>query len=59
MMKVFPHVEELYMARNGLECFDPGAHGSNLTLLDLEGNPVNDFSNLHNLSALPKYASFV
>uniref|UniRef100_A0A9J2PX84 Tubulin-specific chaperone E n=2 Tax=Ascaris TaxID=6251 RepID=A0A9J2PX84_ASCLU len=57
VMKVFPHVEELYMARNGLECFDPGAHGSNLTLLDLEGNPVNDFSNLHNLSALPKLAS--
>uniref|UniRef100_A0A915B2A7 Tubulin-specific chaperone E n=2 Tax=Parascaris univalens TaxID=6257 RepID=A0A915B2A7_PARUN len=57
VMKVFPHVEELYMTCNGLECFDPGAHGLNLTLLDLEANPINDFSNLHNLSVLPRLAS--
>uniref|UniRef100_A0A914RAQ1 Uncharacterized protein n=1 Tax=Parascaris equorum TaxID=6256 RepID=A0A914RAQ1_PAREQ len=57
-MKVFPHVEELYMTCNGLECFDPGAHGLNLTLLDLEANPINDFSNLHNLSVLPSLEMF-
>ncbi|VDK49087.1 unnamed protein product [Anisakis simplex] len=57
VMQIFPGLNELYMSNNGLERFDPAEHGSHLTVLDLEGNPIVDFSHLHNLSTLPRLKS--
>lgn len=53
-MHFFPHVREIHLDRNDLKCFDPGECGNNLESIDLEGNPINDFANLHVLSTLPK-----
>ncbi|KAM3716151.1 AP-1 complex subunit [Dirofilaria immitis] len=53
IMHFFPHVREIHLDRNDLKCFDPGEYGRNLESIDLEGNPINDFANLHVLSTLP------
>uniref|UniRef100_A0A183U0L6 Ubiquitin-like domain-containing protein n=1 Tax=Toxocara canis TaxID=6265 RepID=A0A183U0L6_TOXCA len=57
LMQIFPRLAELYISRNGLKYFDPGDYGRNLTVLDLEGNPINDFTRLHNLASLPRLVS--
>lgn len=53
-MRIFPHLREIHLDRNNLKCFDPGEYGHNLESIDLEGNPIDDFANLHVLSTLPK-----
>uniref|UniRef100_A0A915PLB6 Tubulin-specific chaperone E n=1 Tax=Setaria digitata TaxID=48799 RepID=A0A915PLB6_9BILA len=53
IMHFFPHVRELHLDHNNLNHFNPGENGHNLENIDLEGNPINDFANLHVLSALP------
>ncbi|MCP9260826.1 Cyclin-related protein fam58a [Dirofilaria immitis] len=59
IMHFFPHVREIHLDRNDLKCFDPGEYGRNLESIDLEGNPINDFANLHVLSTLPKQKQWI
>lgn len=54
-MHFFPHLREIHLDRNDLKYFDPGGNGDSLESIDLEGNPINNFANLHVLSTLPKY----
>lgn len=54
-MHFFPHLREIHLDRNDLKYFDPGRNGDSLESIDLEGNPINNFANLHVLSTLPKY----
>uniref|UniRef100_A0A8R1TLI8 Tubulin-specific chaperone E n=1 Tax=Onchocerca volvulus TaxID=6282 RepID=A0A8R1TLI8_ONCVO len=53
IMYFFPHVREIHLDRNDLKCFNPGEYGHSLESIDLEGNPINNFANLHVLSTLP------
>ncbi|VDN05813.1 unnamed protein product [Thelazia callipaeda] len=57
IMYHFPYVRIIYLDHNNIQTFDPGEFGQNLESIDLEGNPINDFSNLQFLSTLPKLQS--
>lgn len=54
VLRVFPSVREIHLDWNGFKGFDPVEYGSNLESIDLEGNPIKNFDNLHVLSMLPK-----